>query len=418
MRGVTLTTENDIVTAPVPPTTMLPGATPPPTPAATVPSLIQRNGMSVPVAVLPTACNKRQRADKRTLFFILEPKPIAERTPLSFDLSPPKKRGRGRPRKNVVNALAPPTVAKACPTAAEQTAYRQASIECPVESLTATPKDASPATDHVLVPEFDKTVPVVEKEDKGKRARQGLSSACESELQANVVPSVGLGADLPEEKDTGKRSKHDSDQGQVASWIAPVAQRPPISHAFVGSGSADACESSETVLHAADAPVVVSPPFVVTPASVATVPVKSKTCEISFGPWAQCLFGEEKSGRVSAGTVVGYVHPAKAFLVKDECDNEFHLMPPRMVRPAGAFVRKRVRNSGGEFQYALGEMVAFTLRDESCQHMERTKAMVLHRVFDGETRWYVVQLDAPHWNPKDPDNWWSGFDVRKEDQMN
>jgi G3E family GTPase len=145
---------------------------------------------------------------------------------------------------------------------------------------------------------------------------------------------------------------------------------------------------------------------------------------VKLGTKTKSLFGS-KSGERFTAEMIGFLPEAGAYIVKDTRDNDMFIVPRRMILDKVIVDPKPVhrRNRFG-FQFQLNSDVPFTIgltaegiHDSNGDLMDGqiVRAKVIYHIRDSGTKWYVLQVEAPHYDESDPDNWWSGFDIRRED---
>lgn len=149
------------------------------------------------------------------------------------------------------------------------------------------------------------------------------------------------------------------------------------------------------------------------------------TFTVVLGTADEGLFGDGMSGaRIEDATLLGYVSEGDFFVARDPRDGALYIVHPRMVDhpdPRALGVRTLPPTLGiaydPPFAHQLGAEVRYTF-DVVTSLMGQTirGTRIIHRIHDDEhnERWYVLALPAPHWDPKEGDNWWAGYDIRKE----
>lgn len=157
---------------------------------------------------------------------------------------------------------------------------------------------------------------------------------------------------------------------------------------------------------------------------------KSSRVQVTLGTKRQALFGN-LSGRTFDVVIVGRVAECGAIVVRDMIAREHYLVHPRMVSIDTRHVESLACTSPASalFPFRLFQKVPFTfgaaggsglvVNDDHGNVLNGTKtnARVIHRIKDGAKCWYVVRVAKPHWDPTDPDNWYTGYDIRSTNQM-
>jgi hypothetical protein len=150
-----------------------------------------------------------------------------------------------------------------------------------------------------------------------------------------------------------------------------------------------------------------------------------KHYKVTLGTRKQRLYSRALSGTTFDATVVGWYVPG-ALVVRNEENGEHFTVKEE-------FVEGRVSASvlstkdHPECRYKVGETVPFTIAD-SIYDVEGTlisgrtvRSTVDHVIYDIPTDecWYVLRLQYPYcdvWN-NNGDNWWCGYDVRRESDV-
>ena len=149
-----------------------------------------------------------------------------------------------------------------------------------------------------------------------------------------------------------------------------------------------------------------------------------KTFSVRLGTKKACLFAA-KSGTKIAAKISGFVKEANAFVIVDTKDNEMLLVPrsyiPASFKKGGVPIVADRNLFGFEHEVGKKHTVAFgpQVYDANGDLLsgKKTRATVLKHIRNAGQHWYIIRYPSPHYDETDPNNWWTGFDIRLERNM-
>jgi hypothetical protein len=94
-----------------------------------------------------------------------------------------------------------------------------------------------------------------------------------------------------------------------------------------------------------------------------------------------------------------------AYVVKDVKKDYVCIVPREMIRDKAFSFEPRVLRSNN-----IGRRITFTARDDG-----RKLGGIFLQELPGN--WVFFKVDEPYYQESDPNNWWTGFGVRKKDAI-
>jgi hypothetical protein len=152
---------------------------------------------------------------------------------------------------------------------------------------------------------------------------------------------------------------------------------------------------------------------------------------VHLGPKYMGFYGAMSGKKIDA-VVLSFLEDANAYVVRDTASDELYIVTRSMIKklssPLEEVKKQQVCAQASHiprfrFRYRIGSKVPFTIGAETYDQVgnlltgEEVEATVLYHIYDGGKRWYVLQLDPPHYDTSDPHNWWTGFDIRSEENV-